>query len=95
MTEQINGVLEKLDITSVTKFQTEDWVYFLDIYMTGKHVLQDNTISYYIAGKGFRGMFNSNLEGYIKFDLNSHNNEPTEVAFNVIRDRKSLLFYNK
>ena len=32
MSPQINGQLEKLDITSVTKFQTEDWIYFLDIH---------------------------------------------------------------
>lgn len=95
MTNQINGVLEKLDITSVTKFQAGDWVYFLDIHITGKHVLQDNTISYYIAGEGFRGVFNSNLEGHIKFELNSNNDEPTPDAFDIISKRKSLFLYNQ
>ncbi len=33
MSPQINGQLEKLDITSVTKFQTEGWIYFLDIHL--------------------------------------------------------------
>lgn len=95
MSPQINGQLEKLDITSVTKFQTEDWAYFLDIHVTGKHELTDGSISYYIQGKGFSGAFDKDLKGYIKFQLNSNNDEPTSDAFEIMRKRKSLFLYNQ
>lgn len=94
MSPQINGQLEKLDITSVTKFQTEDWIYFLDIHLIGKRELSDG-ISYYIQGKGFTGAFNKDLKGYIKFQLNSNNDEPTPDAFEIMSKRKSLLSYNQ